>query len=119
MATEARMGLIARCIASCAHHPGLTLLFALVAALFGLKAMREVALDAVPDLSDTQVVVMTDWPGRSPDLVEDQITWPLSSALLSAPKVRAVRGHSHFGNSLVTVVFEDGADLYDARSRVL
>ncbi len=119
MATEAPTGLIARCIAACARHPGLTLLFALVAGFFGLRAMQDVSLDAVPDLSDTQVVVMTDWSGRSPDLVEDQITWPLSSALLSAPHVRAVRGSSRFGNSLVTVIFEDGTDLYDARSRVL
>ncbi len=76
-------------------------------------------LDAIPDLSDVQVIVYTEWPGRSPDLVEDQITYPISTRLLAAPGVRSVRGQSFFGVSFVYVIFEDGTDLYWARSRVL
>lgn len=73
----------------------------------------------MPDLSDTQVIVYTTWPGRSPDLVEDQVTYPIVTALLSAPKVTVVRGFSDFGYSYVYVLFEDGTDIYWARSRVL
>ena len=76
-------------------------------------------LTAIPDLSDTQVIVFTEWPGRSPDLVEDQITYPISTSLLAAPKVTSVRGQSFFGLSFVSVIFEDGTDIYWARSRVL
>ncbi|HEU4428831.1 MAG TPA: CusA/CzcA family heavy metal efflux RND transporter, partial [Myxococcota bacterium] len=76
-------------------------------------------LDAIPDLSDVQVIVWAEWPGRGPDLVEDQLTYPISTALLSAPRVHSVRGQSFFGLSLVYVIFEDGTDLYWARSRVL
>jgi Cu(I)/Ag(I) efflux system membrane protein CusA/SilA len=78
-----------------------------------------VPLDAIPDLSDVQVIVFTDWPGRSPDLVEDQITYPIVTTLLSAPKVTSVRGTSMFGFSFVYVLFEDGTDIYWARTRVL
>src|SRR5690606_27151286 len=76
-------------------------------------------LDAIPDLSDTQVIILTEWPGQSPDLVEDQVTYPISASLLSAPKVKFVRGQSFFGLSFVYVIFEDGTDMYWARSRVL
>ncbi len=85
----------------------------------GLWAMRNTPVDAIPDLSDTQVIVYTKWPGRSPDLVEDQITYPIVTALLSAPKVTVVRGFSDFGFSYVYVLFKDGTDIYWARSRVL
>ena len=78
-----------------------------------------VPVDAIPDLSDVQVIVLTEWPGRSPDLVEDQVTYPLTSSLLAAPKVQFVRGQSFMGLSFVYVIFEDGTDLYWARSRVL
>jgi Cu(I)/Ag(I) efflux system membrane protein CusA/SilA len=106
-------------IAACARNRGLTVLLVAAATAFGVRALRESPLDAIPDLSDVQVIVSTDWAGRSPDLVEDQITYPISSALLSAPRVRYVRGESSFGISLVYVIFQDGTDLYWARSRVL
>ena len=93
------------------------LLFGLATA--GLWAMRNTPVDAVPDLSDTQVIIYTTWMGRSPDLVEDQITYPIVTALLSAPKVTVVRGFSDFGYSYVYVLFKDGTDIYWARSRVL
>jgi multidrug efflux pump subunit AcrA (membrane-fusion protein) len=76
-------------------------------------------LDAIPDLSDVQVIVSTDWDGRSPDLVEDQITYPISTRFIAAPKVKFVRGESMFGKSFVYVIFEDGTDIYWARSRVI
>src|SRR5579885_459877 len=87
--------------------------------VWGLWALKRVPLDAIPDLSDVQVIVFAEWPGRSPDLVEDQITYPIVSTLLSAPKVTSVRGQSMFGFSFVYVLFEDGTDIYWARSRVL
>jgi Cu(I)/Ag(I) efflux system membrane protein CusA/SilA len=91
----------------------------LAAVAWGVWAVYHTPLDALPDLSDTQVIILTNWEGRSPDLVEDQVTYPIVSALLSAPKVKVVRGYSFFGSSFVYVVFEDGTDLYWARSRVL
>src|SRR5512135_504719 len=96
------------------------IVFALVAAacLAGWWSMKHVALDAIPDLSDTQVIVYSRWD-RSPDIVEDQITYPIVTAMLGAPKVRAVRGFSDFGYSFVYVIFEDGTDIYWARSRTL
>ena len=81
--------------------------------------MRQTPLDAIPDLSDVQVIISTEWPGRSPDLIEDQITYPVVSALVSAPQVRSVRGFTDFGVSYVYVIFDDGTDMYWARSRVL
>lgn len=85
----------------------------------GLWALKNTPLDAIPDLSDIQVIVFTDWPGRSPDLVEDQVTYTIVTALISAPHVKVVRGYSFFGVSFVYVIFEDGTDLYWARSRVV
>ena len=84
----------------------------------GWFAMRDVPLDAIPDLSDTQVIVYTKWD-QSPDIIEDQVTYPIVTALLGAPKVRAVRGLSDYGTSYVYVIFEDGTDIYWARSRTL
>jgi Cu(I)/Ag(I) efflux system membrane protein CusA/SilA len=81
--------------------------------------MRRTPLDAIPDLSDPQVIVFTEWMGRSPDLVEDQITYPLVRALQSTPSVRTVRGYSMFGMSFIYVIFEEGTDIYWARTRVL
>jgi len=112
-------GLVARLIAGCARNRVLTLLGVAAGLALGVQAVREIRLDAIPDLSDVQVIVSAEWPGRGPDLVEDQVTTPVSSALLSAPRVRSVRGQSFFGLSLVYVIFEDGTDLYWARSRVL
>ena len=88
-------------------------------AAIGLWAMWQTPIDALPDISDTQVIVYTTWPGRSPDLVEDQITYPIVTALLSAPNVTVVRGFSDFGYSYVYILFKDGTDIYWARSRIL
>jgi Cu(I)/Ag(I) efflux system membrane protein CusA/SilA len=90
--------------------------FAVVA---GLYAVRHVPLDAIPDLSDTQVIVYTEYSGQAPQVIEDQVTYPLSTAMLSVPKSKVVRGFSFFGVSFVYVIFEDGTDIYWARSRVL
>jgi Cu(I)/Ag(I) efflux system membrane protein CusA/SilA len=97
------------------------MVFMLVAALTvgGIFCMRNTPLDAIPDLTDVQVIVFTQWEGRSPNLVEDQITYPIVTKLISAPNVRVVRGYSFFGYSFVYVIFKDGTDLYWARSRVL
>ena len=97
------------------------MVFMLVGALLagGVYCLRHTPLDAIPDLSDVQVIIYTPWEGRSPNLVEDQITYPVVTKLISAPKVRVVRGYSFFGYSFVYVVFEDGTDIYWARSRVL
>ena len=102
-----------------ARNRFLVLLLVFFATAWGVRAMFRVPLDAIPDLSDPQVIVFSEWPGRSPQLVEDQITYPIVSSLLSAPRVKAVRGQSMFGDSFVYVIFEDGTDIYWARSRVL
>ncbi|HUP23843.1 MAG TPA: CusA/CzcA family heavy metal efflux RND transporter [Thermoanaerobaculia bacterium] len=117
--TPAESGPIGRVIAACARNPWLTVLTAVAFGAWGYYALRHGPLDAIPDLSDAQVIVFTEWPGQSPDLVEDQITYPLAASLLSAPRVRYVRGQSMFGMSFLYVVFEDGTDIYWARSRVL
>jgi len=114
-----RHRLVDRIVAGSAKNPVVTVLFAAALALWGWYALREAPLDAIPDLSDTQVIVLTEWSGQSPDLVENQITYPISTALMSAPKVQFVRGQSFFGLSFVYVVFEEGTDLYWARSRVV
>jgi Cu(I)/Ag(I) efflux system membrane protein CusA/SilA len=95
------------------------LLGALVIALAGLYSLSRTPIDALPDLSDTQVIIRTSYPGQAPKIVEDQVTYPLASTMLSAPQVKAVRGTSFFGDSFVTVLFKDGTDLYWARSRTL
>jgi len=118
-ADEFKPGLIARLIAYCANNPLLTILTVGALAGWGYYSLRSVPLDAIPDLSDTQVIILTEWTGRSPDLVENQITYPLSTSLLAAPKVEFVRGQSFLGLSFVYVIFEDGTDIYWARSRVL
>ncbi|MGH7680881.1 MAG: efflux RND transporter permease subunit, partial [Candidatus Eiseniibacteriota bacterium] len=111
--------MIAWLIGTCARNRWLTLTVIALALAFGLRALRGTPLDAIPDLSDTQVIVSTEWMGRSPDLVEDQITYPIVTALRSAPGVQYVRGLSMIGDSFVYVVFKDGVDPYWARSRVL
>jgi len=85
---SAKATLIARVIAACAQRPLMTLFVALAAGVWGYFSLRNAPLDAIPDLSDTQVIIFTEWPGRSPDLVEDQITYPISTFLLAAPKVK-------------------------------
>ncbi|MGB2989329.1 MAG: CusA/CzcA family heavy metal efflux RND transporter, partial [Candidatus Zixiibacteriota bacterium] len=87
--------------------------------LGGLYAMQNIALDAIPDLSDVQVIIITKYPGQAPQVVEDQVTYPLTTAMLSVPYAKVVRGYSFFNFSLVYIIFEDGTDLYWARSRVL
>jgi Cu(I)/Ag(I) efflux system membrane protein CusA/SilA len=110
---------IARIIGASARRPFLTVLFVAALAAWGWVSLKQAPLDAIPDLSDVQVIVFTEWMGQSPDLVEDQLTYPISAALIAAPKVQAVRGQSMFGMSFVNVIFEDGTDIYWARSRVL
>lgn len=88
-------------------------------ALGGYYAMKTINLDAIPDLSDVQVIVFTEYPGQAPQVVEDQVTYPLTTAMLSVPYAKTVRGYSFFGLSFVYIIFEDGVDLYWARSRVL
>ncbi len=106
-------------IAACARNRFLVILGTLFALIAGIVAVKKVNLDAIPDLSDVQVIVFTDWPGRAPTLVEDQVTYPIVSVLAAAPKVKYARGQSFFGLSFVNVIFEDGTDMYWARSRVL
>jgi Cu(I)/Ag(I) efflux system membrane protein CusA/SilA len=111
--------LIERLIAASARNPFLVFIVALLALAGGIFALQRTPLDAIPDLSDVQVIVYTDWEGRSPDLVEDQITFAISTRFIAAPKVKFVRGESMFGKSFVYVIFEDGTDIYWARSRVI
>ncbi|MBN1210965.1 MAG: efflux RND transporter permease subunit [candidate division Zixibacteria bacterium] len=97
----------------------LVLSVAVILLLAGVYALREIPVDAIPDLSDVQVIIQTEYPGQPPQVVEDQVTYPLSMALLAVPKAKNVRGFSYFGLSFVYIIFEDGIDLYWARSRVL
>ena len=119
MVGQAHGGPINGLIDYCARNPMLVLVVVAALAAVGYRALTTAPLDAIPDLSDVQVIVFTEWPGRSPDLVEDQITYPLTTTLLSAPGVRFVRGQSFMGLSFVYVIFDDGVDMYWARSRVL
>jgi Cu(I)/Ag(I) efflux system membrane protein CusA/SilA len=110
--------MIRRVIDYSARNRALVLLLSAAAVACAIYVLREIRLDALPDLSDTQVIIYSRWD-RSPDIIEDQVTYPITSALLGAPKVKAVRGYSDFGFSYVYVIFEDGTDLYWARSRVI
>ena len=110
--------MIGRLIEACAKNRVLVLALALVAIVVAVGAVRTIPLDAIPDLSDTQVIIYSRWD-RSPDILEDQVTYPIITALLGAPKVKTIRGLTDFGFSYVYVIFEDGTDLYWARSRVL
>ncbi len=111
--------MIGRLIALSARNIMLVLLATVFLIGAGVYAVLHTPLDAIPDLSDTQVIVYTEYPGQAPQVVEDQITYPLTTALLSVPRSKVVRGFSNFGVSFVYVIFEDGTDLYWARSRVL
>ena len=110
--------MIARIIAWCARNPFLVFTAAILLTVAGVWSMRRIPLDALPDISDVQVIIHTPWSGEPPNVIEDQVTYPIVSALLSAPKVKNVRAQTMFGDSYVFVVFEDGTDLYWARSRV-
>ncbi|MDE2314235.1 MAG: efflux RND transporter permease subunit [Elusimicrobia bacterium] len=103
----------------CAKNRFFVFLGLVFAIVWGIYALKKIPLDAIPDLSDVQTIVFTEWPGRSPNLVEDQITYPIVTAMLGAPKVKVVRGYSFFGLSFVYIIFQDGTDLYWARSRTL
>ncbi len=111
--------IVSRIIEACAKNRLIVILAVAFATLGAISSIRKVKLDAIPDLSDPQVVVFTEWMGRSPTLVEDQVTYPIVSALVAAPHVTDVRGFSMFGMSFVYVVFEEGTDPYWGRSRVL
>jgi Cu(I)/Ag(I) efflux system membrane protein CusA/SilA len=111
--------MIERIIGWSARNGFLVGMFVLFLMAWGIWVMARTPLDALPDLSDTQVIVFTEWPGRSPDLIEDQITYPLVTSMLGAPKIKYVRGQSFLGLSFVYIVFEDGTDMYWARSRVV
>ncbi len=110
--------MIARIIRFCAENRFLVVAATAMALVASLWAMKNIPLDALPDLSDTQVIVYSRWD-RSPDIIEDQVTYPIITALLGAPRVKAIRGYSDFGYSYVYVVFQDGTDIYWARTRVL
>lgn len=110
--------MIERIIEWCAQHRWIVLGITLILSLWAVDSIRKTPLDALPDLSDPQVIVFTDWMGRGPDLVEDQVTYPLVRALQSTPGVRTVRGYSMFGMSFVYAIFGDDTDIYWARTRV-
>ncbi|MDU6673191.1 MAG: efflux RND transporter permease subunit, partial [Bradyrhizobium sp.] len=111
--------MIARLIDWSARNLMLVLIGAVFAVASGIYALQHSALDAIPDLSDTQVIVYTDYKGQAPQVIEDQVTYPLTTAMLTVPKSKVVRGFSFFGVSFVYIIFEDGTDIYWARSRVL
>jgi Cu(I)/Ag(I) efflux system membrane protein CusA/SilA len=111
--------MIAAVIRWSAHNIFLVLLGTLFVIGGGIYAVRNIPLDAIPDLSDTQVIVYTEYPGQAPQVVEDQVTYPLTTAMISVPRSKVVRGFSFFGVSFVYIIFEDGTDIYWARARVL
>jgi Cu(I)/Ag(I) efflux system membrane protein CusA/SilA len=111
--------MIARIIAWCARNPFLVFTGAILLVAAGFWSMKHGTLDALPDISDVQVIIHTPWAGEPPNVIEDQVTYPIVTALLSGPHVKSVRAQTMFGDSYVFVVFEDGTDLYWARSRVL
>jgi copper/silver efflux system protein len=116
---EQKEGLIERLIDFSARNRFFTIAFAGFLCIIAYQSMMSVPLDAIPDISDTQVIIYTKWEGRPPNLIEDQVTYPIVTALTAAPAVKTVRGFSDFGYSYVYVIFEDGTDIYWARSRIL
>ena len=111
--------MISRIIEWCAHNRFLVFTGVLLLTLTGIWSMGHIPLDALPDISDVQVIIHTNWEGEPPNIIEDQVTYPIVTALLAAPKVKAVRAQTMFNDSYVFVVFEDGTDIYWARSRVV
>ena len=111
--------MISKIIAWCARNPFLVITGSVLLVLAGVWSLRRVPLDALPDISDVQVIIHTPWAGEPPNVIEDQVTYPIVTALLAAPNVKNVRAQTMFGDSYVFVVFEDGTDLYWARSRVI
>jgi copper/silver efflux system protein len=102
----------------CARNRFLVFTATALLVIAGIWSLQHVPLDALPDISDVQVVIRTEWAGEPPNIIEDQVTYPLVTTFLAAPRVKAVRAQTMFGDSYVFVVFEDGTDLYWARSRV-
>src|SRR3989440_13068776 len=111
--------MIDRLIEASLRNRFLVVAFFLFLGGWGYWALLTTPIDAIPDLSDNQVIIFTDWPGRSPQEVEDQVTYPLTVSLQGLPGVRTVRSSSAFGFSMINVIFEDGVDVYFARTRVL
>jgi len=111
--------MIAKIILASIANRGLVLTAAVLLAVAGVWSVLNTPLDALPDLSDTQVIIRTEWPGQTPRIIEEQVTYPLTTTMLSVPGVKAVRGYSFFGDSFVYILFDDETDLYWARSRVL
>jgi len=111
--------MLSRIIEYSVRHVFLILLGTFFVVAWGIYTVINTPIDALPDLSDTQVIVYTEYPGQAPQVVEDQITYPLASAMLSVPRSKVVRGFSNFGVSFVYVIFEDGTDIYWARARVV
>ena len=111
--------MIARLITWSVRNRFLVLLATLVMSGWGWVSLQTTPLDAIPDLSDVQVIIRTSFPGQSPRVVEEQVTYPITTTMLSVPGAQVVRGYSFFGDSYVYVIFEDGTDLYWARARVL
>src|SRR5512133_958270 len=101
------------------RNKGMVLLATVALTVAGIFALRNIPLDAIPDLSDTQVIIYTEWPGQAPQIVQDQVTYPITTKMLSVPHAKVVRGYSFYNYSFVYVIFEDGTDIYWARSRVL
>ncbi len=111
--------MISRVIDWCANNRFLVFTGTLLLVLAGIWSLKNIPLDALPDISDVQVIVHVPWEGEPPNIIEDQVTYPIVTALLAAPHVKAVRAQTMFGDAYIFVVFEDGTDLYWARSRVL
>ena len=111
--------MIARLIDWSIDNRIMVILLTLMLTGWGIYAFKHTPLDAIPDLSDVQVIIKTSYPGQAPQVVEDQVTYPLTTAMLSVPRATNVRGYSFFGDSYVYIIFEDGTDPYWARSRVL
>lgn len=111
--------MIEKLIESSINNRLVVFIFMAIIGLAGVYALFNIPVDAIPDLSDVQVIISTEYPGQGPQIVEDQVTYPLATTMLSVPNAKTVRGYSFFGISFVYIIFEDGTDLYDARSRVL
>jgi Cu(I)/Ag(I) efflux system membrane protein CusA/SilA len=101
------------------HNRFMVILATAFVVVGGIYALRNIPIDAIPDLSDVQVIIFTEYPGQAPQVVEDQVTYPLTTQMLAVPGAKDVRGYSFFGLSFVYIIFEDGTDMYWARSRVL
>src|ERR1700739_5097796 len=111
--------MITRVIEWCAHNRFLVFTSVLMLTVAGIWSIGHIPLDALPDISDVEVIIHTNWEGEPPNIIEDQVTYPIVTALLAAPNVKAVRAQTMFNDSYVFVVFEDGTDIYGARSRVV